>query len=736
MVTIDDLQIKISTDASDAAKGLRDFARGLRDTAADCSKAAKKMDEVAKSAKDVGQSTEKASDSTEKLEETAKETSKSFTSAGGLSAAVRAYAKELQNTSVETEKANGKFAQFLASIKRIVLYRAIRSAIKLITQALKEGINNLVNWDYAFGNNTSGAYQTMTELKSIAHQLVNSLGAMAMPIIQLVLPALRLLAQALMEIFNIINQAFRSLQGYGTYMKAVYKEVSAVEDSTKGAAKAAKELQRILFGFDELNILPSDNGRSRYGGTGALENIMPYEFQETDINLGSIGDFFSKGLSGIWSPFSAIIELLSGESPFKSIGDFFSQAWESIKTDFINGWETFKESLAPVTGWISQAWEDIKKAISDGWVGLKNTPIIGQIAQWLEDFFSGRMFTGTYWKGIWDGFKKDVVDPIAKFVKSLGKTIDLVVDYITHPKNWSKANWAEITSEINKLWNDSFDDIENRGDKLPQNLGSDFNKVLSLSEGSSRKLPFGWNNAFDLVSLKSGQSADTTKTNIASIGTTADETATGLKKSFDDQNAWFASHPLNPRMTTPTLNVQELQSDVTAALYQFDTFLANNPLSFLIRLATGGFAPSVANVYGKMQNALADAPLAVQIVSQGGAIGASTVLKKQQELASVRFYAEGGFPDVGTLFYAGEAGAEVVANTSHGTGVMNMSQMQEAVANGNIEVVNAIYAMANMITGAVNSKDFDIYMDSAKVGQSVTKYQFNQARRGITQGAY
>ena len=98
--------------------------------------------------------------------------------------------------------------------------------------------------------------------------------------------------------------------------------------------------------------------------------------------------------------------------------------------------------------------------------------------------------------------------------------------------------------------------------------------------------------------------------------------------------------------------------------------------------------------------------------------------------------AEGGLvPNVGTLFYAGEAGAEVVTNLGHSTGVMNVSQMQEAVANGNSEVVNAVYAMANLITGAINSKNFDVYMDASKVGRSVTKYQNNQARRG-TEGAY
>ena len=64
----------------------------------------------------------------------------------------------------------------------------------------------------------------------------------------------------------------------------------------------------------------------------------------------------------------------------------------------------------------------------------------------------------------------------------------------------------------------------------------------------------------------------------------------------------------------------------------------------------------------------------------------------------------------------------------HSTGVMNVSQMQDAVANGNIEVVNAVYAMANMVVNAVNAKDTNVYLDAQKVGQSVSQYQLNYAR--------
>lgn len=52
-------------------------------------------------------------------------------------------------------------------------------------------------------------------------------------------------------------------------------------------------------------------------------------------------------------------------------------------------------------------------------------------------------------------------------------------------------------------------------------------------------------------------------------------------------------------------------------------------------------------------------------------------------------FANGGIPDRGTLFYAGEAGAELVASNGNGqSGVMNMQQLQNAVAKGMINAIS------------------------------------------------
>ena len=93
-------------------------------------------------------------------------------------------------------------------------------------------------------------------------------------------------------------------------------------------------------------------------------------------------------------------------------------------------------------------------------------------------------------------------------------------------------------------------------------------------------------------------------------------------------------------------------------------------------------------------------------------------------------YASGGaIENNGSLFVAGEAGPEIVANMGNRTGVMNVEQMEAAVANGNIGVINAIYGMANAIVNAVESIDPDITLDGQSLADKMYHYNQQAANR-------
>lgn len=76
--------------------------------------------------------------------------------------------------------------------------------------------------------------------------------------------------------------------------------------------------------------------------------------------------------------------------------------------------------------------------------------------------------------------------------------------------------------------------------------------------------------------------------------------------------------------------------------------------------------------------------------------------------------ASGGFPNQGSMFIAGESGAELVAQIGGRTGVMNTDQMAQSLSSANEGVINAIAAMGNAVVSAINRKDTSININDVR----------------------
>jgi hypothetical protein len=85
------------------------------------------------------------------------------------------------------------------------------------------------------------------------------------------------------------------------------------------------------------------------------------------------------------------------------------------------------------------------------------------------------------------------------------------------------------------------------------------------------------------------------------------------------------------------------------------------------------------------------------------------------------FAKDGGIFDTGSLIWAGEAGAEVVANAGGGrTGVMNVEQMQNAVYEG---VYAAVTAAMRANSGNGGSQSVNVYLDGRQITNAVEQRQ-------------
>lgn len=170
----------------------------------------------------------------------------------------------------------GKIQNLGRSFARILMYRFLRTLIKEIGEAFREGINNLYQWSKALGGTFA---QAMDSAATSILYFKNSLGAAVSPILNALIPALNALIDKVVEAINWVNKLFAALSGATTWTRAK-KQATEYAEAAKGAGGAAKEALRYLAPFDELNILPEEN---KGGGGGGNELDYSDMFEEVPL---------------------------------------------------------------------------------------------------------------------------------------------------------------------------------------------------------------------------------------------------------------------------------------------------------------------------------------------------------------------------------------------------------------------------------------------------------------------
>lgn len=197
--------------------------------------------------------------------------------------------KSMQTATKSAAKASSGIGNLFNSLKRIAMYRLLRSVIKAVTSAFSEGTKNVYAWAEAHNH---AFKQVMDTYATRTNYLKNSLGAVASTVLTALLPAFLKITDALITAINFVNEFIAAIAGKDTYIRA--KEV-AVEfgDAADDAAKKQKKLNIQLMAFDELNNIttPSSSGAT---------------------NTDNIKDAFEEVVVGDWMKKHAWFVLLAG----------------------------------------------------------------------------------------------------------------------------------------------------------------------------------------------------------------------------------------------------------------------------------------------------------------------------------------------------------------------------------------------------------------------------------------
>ena len=124
-------------------------------------------------------------------------------------------------------------------------------------------------------------------LSQQVQSLSQGLGSIFIPILSAVIPWISafvsLIYQAISAIAAFFKLPFFTIDwGKGGGFGGVAEDAGEAESAIGGAGAAAKEFKRYLMGFDELNVIPdqSDAGGGGGGGAGALDDLLDLELSK------------------------------------------------------------------------------------------------------------------------------------------------------------------------------------------------------------------------------------------------------------------------------------------------------------------------------------------------------------------------------------------------------------------------------------------------------------------------
>lgn len=340
------------------------------------------------------------------------------------------------------------FKEWKGAIGRIAAYRAIRSAVKAVTDGFKTGINNLYEYSRLVGTEFAPA---MDRLATSAMYLKNSLGAMAAPLIQALAPAIDFIIDKFVALLNVIGKVFAVLTGKDVYTQA---KRHAVEygDAAKKANKATKD---FVLGIDELNII---NDAASDASSAADDFGSMFEEVEIGSDFDWVREIKEAIENGKWGE--------AGKLLAKKINEIID-AWDSYEWGRKLG-EKLKHGLEFAYGFLKefdfrrlgQKIGDLILGIMDG-LGMEGFELIGRtLAAEVNGVFE-------FLAGLLDSWEPRVAD--------MGRYIAAAIN------GWfDEIDWAGIAETISRgiifianLFKETFKNIE------WENIGADFAEFLN-----------------------------------------------------------------------------------------------------------------------------------------------------------------------------------------------------------------------------------------------------------------
>lgn len=747
-------------------------------------------------------------------------------------------ARGIDDVAKSAKKAQSPMGNFISSLKRIAFYRMLRTIIKEISQAIKEGMDNLYEYSKAH-DDFGGIASSFDGLASAAQTMKNQLGATFGQMLAAAAPILIQLMQLvtqLTQVFYPLAQAIAALEPVITAVISVVTELINViislfdllglnvgkivaQDATaqwKDAKKAAGDYKKTILGFDEINRLngPGGGGGGTTGGTfesgdfgyktfdpDKLEWIAVFK-QKIDDLKGGILDLVAE-LAGI--PDSVIIELLAKDNATEPLNGLvrtvqssfplFATIIMAIQGNPIPFIQTVRAAIIEFSKKSVESFGDWQLAYAESCAEIEDESVslvgsFGELFAQIDELLNNMVDTCEKSVASVSVENATLESDMQKTFAKITETVNTFVEnYQTASENIQIENatlsedvsttFAAIKQTVNG-WMEHFwqkvgeyqqasGAMQTENSTLGQDVVDTYNRMKNplndwishfwVKIGEYQQASGAMQLENETLSGDVALTFNNIKENIGTaIGNAKSNIQTFLKETLPQWGSWVKNVAENTQkgfvnvaenvylgLTNAAENIASFVNSASSNVASWVSNTATNIASWAKNIASniGKALSSAWNNFKDFMSATGQAISGWWSENQAAAITALAVagvvtaaiafapVTGGASLAGLLLAADGGtIPNDGTLFVAGEQGAEIVTNMGSGkTGVTNVEQMKEAVREGNFELLNVVQGGINIIVKAINEIDPDITLDGQSLADKMYHYNQQAANR-------
>lgn len=393
--------------------------------------------------------------------------------------------QKVQENVKNQEIAKSKIKSLNGELAKAKGYEKIKGSINDIGNGIEKVIKKVGRWALAvFGIRSAYMFvrQSMSTLSQYDDQMAADLEYIRWALATTIKPIIEWIIKAVYTLLGVIGSVIKSIFNVNIFANASADAFQRAKKSVAGTNKEAKQLQKTLAGFDEMNVLQADGSTGTAGGVGASIPSM---------DLGNIFD--SQEIQNVKNFWADIVK-------------FWEKDWDDFIDTLDGKWAKF---FGGIVTWVKGLW-DVIKGVGEVIIGLVEMifgfitgdfDLLGKgfnmLIQGIKDIFIGiiemaigriqaifGLITGILWS-IWDVFYHYIVKPVGDFFgglfntvkNAIGKVFDKVSDAFGRLVGIVKAPFQGMIDLVSGLW----EKIKKPIDTLVKNINKALDKVNPIN---------------------------------------------------------------------------------------------------------------------------------------------------------------------------------------------------------------------------------------------------------------